>query len=383
MKSVPVKVVAENGVKPGQAPEKLNLLGLDRKGLEGLFADMGEKPFRASQILKWVHARGVTNFDDMTDLSKSLRAKLAEIAEVRVPEPVMDQESRDGTRKWLLQLDGSNAIEAVLIPEKHRETLCISSQVGCALECTFCSTGYQGFNRNLSTAEIIGQLWYVWRMLEKEGKGRQVTNVVFMGMGEPLLNFKNVVPASELMKDDHAYGLSKRRVTLSTSGVIPYLDKLTEVSDISLAVSLHAPNDELRDELVPINKKHPIADLLAACRRYIADKPHRSITWEYVMLDGVNDSDAHARQLVRLLKGIPSKVNLIPFNPFPEAPYERSSDERIRAFSNILSNAGLVSTTRKTRGDDIDGACGQLVGKVADRTRRRQKRAEREQATQP
>ncbi|WP_435372985.1 23S rRNA (adenine(2503)-C(2))-methyltransferase RlmN [Aquisalimonas lutea] len=359
----------------------MNLLGLDRKGLEGFFAEMGEKPFRASQILKWVHGRGVTDFEAMTDLSKALRARLADEAEVRVPEAVMDQNSEDGTRKWLLRLDGSNAIEAVLIPEKNRETLCISSQVGCALECSFCSTGYQGFNRNLSTAEIIGQLWYVNRILEREGEGRQVTNVVFMGMGEPLLNFKNVVPASELMKDDHAYGLSKRRVTLSTSGVIPYLDRLTEVSDVSLAVSLHAPNDELRNELVPINRKYPIAELLAACRRYIADKPHRSITWEYVMLDGVNDTDAHARELVDLLGDIPSKVNLIPFNPFPEAPYRRSSDARIRAFARILSDAGLVATTRKTRGDDIDGACGQLVGKVADRTRRQEKRARREQVT--
>ncbi|MDN3517903.1 23S rRNA (adenine(2503)-C(2))-methyltransferase RlmN [Aquisalimonas lutea] len=381
MKSVPVKVVAENAPAAGEAPQKLNLLGLDRKGLEGFFAEMGEKPFRASQILKWVHGRGVTDFEAMTDLSKALRARLADEAEVRVPEAVMDQNSEDGTRKWLLRLDGSNAIEAVLIPEKNRETLCISSQVGCALECSFCSTGYQGFNRNLSTAEIIGQLWYVNRILEREGEGRQVTNVVFMGMGEPLLNFKNVVPASELMKDDHAYGLSKRRVTLSTSGVIPYLDRLTEVSDVSLAVSLHAPNDELRNELVPINRKYPIAELLAACRRYIADKPHRSITWEYVMLDGVNDTDAHARELVDLLGDIPSKVNLIPFNPFPEAPYRRSSDARIRAFARILSDAGLVATTRKTRGDDIDGACGQLVGKVADRTRRQEKRARREQVT--
>ncbi|WP_290651572.1 23S rRNA (adenine(2503)-C(2))-methyltransferase RlmN [Aquisalimonas sp.] len=382
MKSFPAKVVAEPAPVPAQVSEKLNLLGLDRKGLEGFFAGVGEKPFRASQILKWVHARGVTDFGEMTDLSKALRGKLADMAEVRVPEAVTDQTSGDGTRKWLLRLDGSNAIETVLIPEKNRDTLCISSQVGCALACTFCSTGYQGFNRNLSAAEIIGQLWYVSRILDREGARRNVTNVVFMGMGEPLLNFKNVLPASELMKDDHAYGLSKRRVTLSTSGVIPYLDRLTEVSDISLAVSLHAPNDALRDELVPINRKYPIAELLAACRRYIADKPHRSITWEYVMLDGVNDTDAHARQLARLLKGIPSKVNLIPFNAFPEAPYARSSDARIRAFSHILSNAGLVATTRKTRGDDIDGACGQLVGRVADRTRRRQKRSEGTQAPQ-
>jgi len=376
MKSVPVKVVAEKPAGSG----KINLLGLDRAALERFFADMGEKPFRASQILKWVHSRQVTDFDQMTDLSKALREKLRLMAEVRVPEAVMDQLSTDGTRKWLLQLDGANSVETVLIPEKSRDTLCISSQVGCALECSFCSTGVQGFNRNLTTAEIVGQLWYVNRLLEAEQPGRHVTNVVFMGMGEPLLNFKNVVPATELMKDDHAYGLSKRRVTLSTSGVVPYLYKLAEVSDISLAVSLHAPEDVLRDELVPINKKHPLAELMLACRHYIADKPHRSITWEYVMLDGVNDSDEHARGLVRLLGDIPSKVNLIPFNPFPGTRYERSSDERIRAFSLVLSRGGLVSTTRKTRGDDIDGACGQLVGKVADRTKRQEKRDQRTQA---
>ncbi len=373
MKSVPVKVVADNG----PASSKINLLGLDRKGLEGFFAELGEKPFRASQVLKWVHARRVTDFSAMTDLSKGLREKLEAVAEVRVPEAVLDQRSADGTRKWLLRLDGSNAVETVLIPEKSRDTLCISSQVGCALECSFCSTGVQGFNRNLSTAEIIGQLWYVNKVLAEEEPGRQVTNVVFMGMGEPLLNFKQVVPASELMKDDHAYGLSKRRVTLSTSGVVPYLYRLADVSDISLAVSLHAPHDELRNELVPINKRYPIEKLLEACRHYIADKPHRRITWEYVMLDGVNDTDEHARQLARLIRDIPSKVNLIPFNPFPEARYRRSSDARIQQFSNILSRAGLVSTTRKTRGDDIDGACGQLVGKVADRTKRRFKREQR------
>ncbi|MCC5809307.1 MAG: 23S rRNA (adenine(2503)-C(2))-methyltransferase RlmN [Ectothiorhodospiraceae bacterium] len=378
MKSVPVKVVAEHG--PGSG--KINLLGLDRQALEGFFAELGEKPFRVSQILKWVHARRVISFDGMTDLSKALRQKLSEVAEIRVPEAVMDQTSADGTRKWLLRLDGANAVETVLIPEKGRDTLCISSQVGCALECSFCSTGVQGFNRNLSTAEIIGQLWYVNKLLDEEEPGRQVTNVVFMGMGEPLLNFKQVVPASELMKDDHAYGLSKRRVTLSTSGVVPYLNRLTEVSDISLAVSLHAPNDALRDELVPINKKYPIAELLEACRRYIADKPHRRITWEYVMLDGVNDSDEHARELARLIRDIPSKVNLIPFNPFPEARYRRSGDQRIQQFSQILSRAGLVSTTRKTRGEDIDGACGQLVGKVADRTKRRFKREQRLQAVE-
>ncbi|MCK8515549.1 23S rRNA (adenine(2503)-C(2))-methyltransferase RlmN [Methylonatrum kenyense] len=370
MKSVPVEVTAA----PAVEPERVNLLGLDRRALEGFFAELGEKPFRVSQVLKWIHARRVTRFEDMTDLSKALRTKLAAMAEVRVPEAVADQRSADGTRKWLLRLDGANAVETVLIPEKTRDTLCVSSQVGCALECSFCSTGVQGFNRNLSTAEIVGQLWFVNRELAREQPERQVTNVVFMGMGEPLLNFRNVVPAAELMKDDHAYGLSKRRVTLSTSGVVPNLYKLAEVTDISLAVSLHAPNDGLRDELVPINQRHPLRELMAACRHYIADKPHRRITWEYVMLDGVNDSDAHAHELVRLLGDIPSKVNLIPFNPFPGTQYQCSPADRIQAFSHILSRAGLTSTTRKTRGDDIDGACGQLVGKVADRTRRQEKR---------
>lgn len=370
MKSVPVEVIAEPAVEPA----RINLLGLDRRALERFFAEIGEKPFRVSQVLKWIHARRVTRFEDMTDLSKALRTRLAEVAEVRVPEAVVDQRSADGTRKWLLRLDGANAVETVLIPEKSRDTLCVSSQVGCALQCSFCSTGVQGFNRNMSTAEIVGQLWFVNRELAREQPDRQVTNVVFMGMGEPLLNFRNVVPAAELMKDDHAYGLSKRRVTLSTSGVVPNLYKLADVTDISLAVSLHAPNDALRDELVPINQRHPLQELMAACRHYIADKPHRRITWEYVMLDGVNDSDAHARELVHLLGDIPSKVNLIPFNPFPGTRYECSPADRIREFSLILSRAGLTSTTRKTRGDDIDGACGQLVGKVTDRTRRREKR---------
>ncbi len=369
MKSVPVRIVAEGA--GDSARRKVNLLGMDRRALEGFFAELGEKPFRASQILKWVHARRVTDFTAMTDLSRALRARLEDIAEVRVPQPVLDQRSSDGTRKWLLRLDGANAVEAVLIPEPGRDTLCISSQVGCALECSFCSTGAQGFNRNLTSAEIIGQLWFVNGVLAAEEPGRQVTNVVFMGMGEPLLNFRNVMPAAELMKDDHAYGLSKRRVTLSTSGVVPYLQRMAGATDISLAVSLHAPDDELRNELVPINRRYPIARLLEACRQYIADKPHRRITWEYVMLDGVNDSDDHARQLSRLLRDIPSKVNLIPFNPYPGARYRCSSDARIRRFSRILAAAGLVSTTRKTRGDDIDGACGQLVGQVKDRSKRR------------
>ena len=376
MRSIPVKVVSE-----APSAGKINLLGLDRPGLEGLFAKLGEKPFRASQVLKWVHDRGVTDFDAMTDLSKALRGKLAEISEIRVPTATLDQESTDGTHKWLLQLDGSNAVETVLIPETSRDTLCISSQVGCALECSFCSTGVQGFNRNLSAAEIVGQVWFVNRELERREPGRRVTNVVLMGMGEPLLNYKNVIPAMGVMTDDHAYGLSKRRVTLSTSGVVPALYRMQADTDVSLAVSLHAPNDPLRDELVPINRKYPIAELLKACRNYIADKPHRSITWEYVMLDGVNDTDEHAYQLAALIDGIPSKVNLIPFNPFPEARYKRSSAQRIERFSAILSRRGVVTTTRKTRGEDIDGACGQLVGKVQDRTRRRFRREQNNQAT--
>ncbi|KAB7628400.1 23S rRNA (adenine(2503)-C(2))-methyltransferase RlmN [Alkalilimnicola sp. S0819] len=373
MRSTPVK-------EPREA--RTNLLGLDREGLKGFFAEMGEKPFRASQLLKWIHQRGVTDFAQMTDLSKALRTKLEATAEVRIPEPVFDQRSADGTRKWLLRMDGSNAIETVYIPETGRGTLCVSSQVGCALECTFCSTAQQGFNRNLTSAEILGQLWFAVRELQASGLERPITNVVFMGMGEPLSNFAPVLMASRAMVDDDAYGLSKRRVTLSTSGLVPQLYRMAEISDIALAVSLHAPNDALRDELVPINRKHPIKDLLAACKHYIQDKPHRSITWEYVMLDGVNDHDEHARQLAVLLKGIPSKVNLIPFNPFPGTDYRCSSPERIRSFATILLKAGLTTTTRKTRGQDIDGACGQLVGRVEDRTRRRLRREQAAEATQ-
>ncbi|NLO80208.1 MAG: 23S rRNA (adenine(2503)-C(2))-methyltransferase RlmN [Xanthomonadaceae bacterium] len=368
MRSVP----ATNQAGTPAAPAKLNLLDLDRKAMEGFFAELGEKPFRAVQVIKWIHQRGVYDFDAMTDLSKALRAKLSELCEVRLPEVIFDQRSADGTRKWLLRLDGGNAIETVFIPEPNRGTLCVSSQVGCALECSFCSTATQGFNRNLTIAEIIGQLRFAVSALAEEG--RKVTNVVFMGMGEPLLNFNNVVAAASLMVDDHAYGLSKRRVTISTSGVVPALYRLAEATDVSLAVSLHAPNDELRDQLVPINKKYPIAELLPACRNYLGNNPHRRITWEYVMLDGVNDQDEHARQLARLLAGIPSKINLIPFNPFPGSRYRRSSPERIQRFARILQQAGYVTTTRRTRGDDIDGACGQLVGKVHDRTRRRFRR---------
>ncbi|MGZ8217626.1 23S rRNA (adenine(2503)-C(2))-methyltransferase RlmN [Methylomagnum sp.] len=350
-------------VNPG---ETINLLGLDRQAMEAFFVEIGEKPFRASQLLQWIHQRGVDDFALMTNLSKALRTKLSETCEIRAPEIVLAQQSADGTCKWVLQMDERNRIETVYIPEEGRGTLCVSSQVGCALECSFCSTARQGFNRNLSTAEIIGQVWVAQREL---GVGA-VTNVVLMGMGEPLLNFTNVVAATNLMLDDFCYGLSKRRVTLSTSGVVPALDRLAEVSDISLAVSLHAPTDELRNELVPINRKYPIKELLDACKRYVGKDARRKVTFEYVMLDGVNDSPAHAKALIRILSHVPSKVNLIPFNPFPGTEYRGSSPDTIRRFSEILHGAGLISTTRKTRGGDIDAACGQLVGKVNDRTRR-------------
>ncbi|MGD8709690.1 MAG: 23S rRNA (adenine(2503)-C(2))-methyltransferase RlmN [Ectothiorhodospiraceae bacterium] len=338
--------------------------------MKGFFAELGEKPFRATQMVKWLHQRRVFDFEAMTDLSKTLRGRLAECAEVRPMRPVFDQESADGTRKWLLALDGANAIETVYIPEPNRGTLCISSQVGCALDCTFCSTAQQGFNRNLSTAEIIGQVLFATQALEAEGRGRRITNVVLMGMGEPLANYHSVLAATRLMVDDHAYGISRRRVTLSTSGLVPALRRLADDSNISLAVSLHAPNDAIRDEIVPINRKYPLAELLDACRNYVERTPHHKITWEYVMLDGVNDADEHARELAGLLQEIPSKINLIPFNPFPGAPYRCSSNNRIRRFATILQEAGYITTVRRTRGDDIDGACGQLVGRVQDRKHR-------------
>ncbi len=331
---------------------KQNLLNLDRQGLEAFFAELGEKPFRATQVLKWIHQVGVSDFELMTNISKALRERLAEVAEIRVPEIVFEQKSEDGTYKWVLELDGQNRIETVFIPEEGRGTLCVSSQVGCALECTFCSTAQQGFNRNLSTAEIIGQVWVAARALE--GKAN-LTNVVMMGMGEPLLNFNNTVASLNLMMDDFAYGLAKRRVTVSTSGVVPAIYRLAEVSDASLAVSLHAPNDELRNELVPLNKKYPIAELLEACKHYIKGETRRKITFEYVMLSGINDSVEQAHELKGLLVDVPSKVNLIPFNPFPNTQYKRSSNNAIHRFSNVLKEAGLVTTTRKTRGDDIDG----------------------------
>ncbi len=345
-----------------------NLLGLDRGGLERFFEAQGEKPFRARQVLQWVHQRGEDGFGNMSDLAKSLRERLVAVASVQAPVIVGDTTAADGTRKWLLKVDGANAVEAVFIPETSRGTLCVSSQAGCVLDCAFCSTGKQGFNRNLSTAEIVGQLWLANRLLE--GK-RPVTNVVMMGMGEPLLNLDNVIPALRVMLDDNAYGLSRRRVTVSTAGVVPGIDRLREECPVALAVSLHAPNDALRDRLVPINRKYPLRELIAACNRYLDKAPRDFITFEYVMLEDVNDGEAHARELVAFSKKVSSKFNLIPFNPFPRSEFKRSPPERIRRFAEVLQRAGLTVTTRKTRGDDIAAACGQLAGDVADRTRRR------------
>jgi 23S rRNA (adenine2503-C2)-methyltransferase len=358
---------------PVTLPEtsKVNLLDLDRRDLAAFFAALGEKPFRAAQVMKWIYHERVTDFAAMTNLSKALRERLAERAEIRPPEVVLDQASRDGSHKWLIRLDSGNSIETVFIPEPDRGTLCVSSQIGCPLDCSFCATAQQGFNRNLSVAEIIGQVWQASRLLGDVRNGsRIITNIVLMGMGEPLLNFEAVVKAMDLMQDDLGFGISKRRVTLSTAGVVPALYRLREVSEVSLAVSLHAPSDELRNELVPLNRKYPIAELLAACRHYIADKPHRRITWEYVLLDGVNDSEEHARALAALLKTIPSKVNLIPFNPFPGTRYQRSGPAVIARFQAVLMAHDLTVITRKTRGDDIAAACGQLAGQVQARGRR-------------
>lgn len=355
-----------------QKSDKINLLDYTSEDLKAFFLERGEKPFRATQIIKWIHQHGVDNFDEMTNVSKSLREELASYADIRAPEIAIDDKSKDGTHKWLLRLDDGQCIEAVFIPEDGRGTLCISSQVGCALDCTFCSTARQGFNRNLTVGEIIGQLWLAKKILQPNPEDdRVITNVVMMGMGEPLLNFEKVVKAMELMLDDNAYGLSKRRVTLSTSGVVPALDRLKDRIEVSLAISLHAPNDALRDQLVPVNKKYPIKELLDSCLRFMEGKANREkITIEYVMLDGVNDSDENARELSVLLKDVPCKVNLIPFNPFPETRYKRSSNNRIHRFRDILENAGLIVMTRKTRGEDIDAACGQLAGKINDKSRR-------------
>lgn len=357
------------------SPSKINLLGLSPAKLEAYFAQMGEKSFRATQVLKWLHQQGASSFDEMTNISKALRAKLAEVAEIREPEILLDKTSRDGTRKWVIRMDGGSAIEMVLIPDGDRRTLCVSSQVGCSLDCSFCSTGKQGFNRNLSTAEIIAQLRVAIRAYGPfDPSERRVTNVVLMGMGEPLMNFDNVVDATQLMMDDNAYGLSKRRVTLSTAGVVPALDKLSQVSDVSLAISLHAPNNELRDQLVPINKRYPIEELIAASNRYLSSLSDKRVaTVEYTLIDGVNDQPEHARQLVKVLRQLPCKLNLIPFNPFPNSGYRRPSEEAIQRFKDIMLKASIITTVRRTRGDDVDAACGQLVGQVEDRTRRSQK----------
>jgi 23S rRNA (adenine2503-C2)-methyltransferase len=349
----------------------VNLLDFDAEGLTAWFAQQGEKPFRARQVLRWIHQRGESDFNAMTDIAKSLREKLPALAVVSPPPVVSDKLSDDGTRKFLFDVGNHNAVETVFIPEDDRGTLCVSSQAGCALECAFCSTGRQGFNRNLTTAEIIGQLWQANRALGFQAGGeRIISNVVLMGMGEPLANFDSLVPALRLMLDDNAYGLSRRRVTVSTSGIVPAMDRLAESCPVALAVSLHAPTDGLRDKLVPINRKYPLAELMAACRRYLVHAPRDFITFEYVMLDGVNDSDADARALLHLVRDVPCKFNLIPFNPFPASGFHRSPAERVRRFASILINAGIVTTTRKTRGDDIDAACGQLAGKVQDKSRR-------------
>ena len=353
----------------------VNLLDFDAAGLTAFFAEIGEKPFRAKQVLRWMHRFGQNDFDAMTDIAKSLREKLKAMASVTPPGIVSDKLSDDGTRKFLFDVGGSNAVETVFIPEDDRGTLCVSTQAGCALDCSFCSTGKQGFNRNLNVSEIIGQLWQANRALGFDPKGeRIISNVVMMGMGEPLANFDNTVAALRLMLDDNAYVLSRRRVTVSTSGLVPAMDRLGEECPVALAVSLHASNDKLRDELVPINRKYPLAELMAACQRYLDKAPRDFVTFEYVMLYGVNDSDAQAYELLELTRKVPCKFNLIPFNPFPGSPYQRSSSVRIRRFAEILMGAGVVTTTRKTRGDDIDAACGQLAGQVQDKTQRTTRR---------
>lgn len=352
--------------------EKTNLLGLNRQDMEAFFAELGEKAFRASQLIKWIHQLNVTDFDQMTNLSKQLRARLKEKACIQGLSVEVDQLSKDGTRKWLLALPDGNRIETVFIPEDDRGTLCISSQVGCALDCSFCSTARQGFSRNLSVAEIISQVWLAAHSLQEEKKpGRKITNVVLMGMGEPLLNFDNVMKAIDVMLDDFAYGLSKRRVTVSTAGVVPAMDRLAERHDVQLAISLHATRDELRDDLVPINKKYKLQELISACKRFMAKRSPRSrLTIEYVMLAGVNDARQDAEELISLLDGISVLVNLIPFNPFPNSGYSTSSNNAVRRFQDVLMQAGMTTVIRKTRGEDIDAACGQLVGKVEDKSRR-------------
>ncbi|SQI36663.1 Ribosomal RNA large subunit methyltransferase N [Leminorella richardii] len=370
--------VSPDDLAPSErAVEKINLLDLNRKAMREFFASMGEKPFRADQVMKWIYHYGFDDFDQMTDINKVLRGKLKEMAEIRAPEVVTEQRSADGTIKWALAV-GDQQVETVYIPEDDRATLCVSSQVGCALECKFCSTAQQGFNRNLRVSEIIGQVWRAAKIIgpSRIAGQRPITNVVMMGMGEPLLNLTNVVPAMEIMLDDFGFGLSKRRVTLSTSGVVPALDKLGDLIDVALAISLHAPNDEIRDEIVPINRKYNIETFLSAVRRYL-DKSNANqgrVTVEYVMLDHVNDDMTHAHQLAECLKDTPCKINLIPWNPFPGAPYGRSSNSRVDRFSKVLMEYGFTVIVRKTRGDDIDAACGQLAGEVIDRTKRTMKK---------
>src|SRR5690625_2938111 len=371
----------------------LNLLGLDANALTEQVQQWGGKPFRARQLLRWIHQRGADSFDDMTDLARDFRSLLAQNCTIKAPSVSAEQISTDGTRKWLFDVDPSNAIETVFIPEDDRGTLCISSQAGCTVACPFCSTGYQGFSRNLSTAEIIGQLWYAQRVLRerpdaartgdagatrgKQSQSRVISNVVMMGMGEPLLNYDRVLAALRLMVDDNAYGLSRRRVTVSTSGVVPMIDRLARDCPVALAVSLHAPNDAQRDKLVPLNKKYPLVELLDACNRYLQHAPRDFITFEYIMLDGVNDSDQHARELIDIARQVRCKFNLIPFNPFPQSGLKRSSAARVRLFAQRLLDAGIVTTVRKTRGDDIAAACGQLAGDVQDRTRIAQRAPDR------
>lgn len=364
--------------------DKINLLNFDRKGLRAYFAELGEKPFRADQLMKWIYHFGVEDFDEMNNINKKLREKLKRNCVVKAPEVITEQRSNDGTIKWSMAVSGGQEVEAVYIPEGDRATLCVSSQVGCALECTFCSTAQQGFNRNLSVGEIIGQVWRAAKVVGVKGATgeRPITNVVMMGMGEPLLNLKNVIPAMQLMLDDNGYGLSKRRVTLSTSGVVPALDILGDEIDVALAISLHAPNDKLRDELVPVNKKYPIKEFLAGVARYVekSNANRGRVTIEYVMLDHINDSTDQAHELAQLLKDTPCKINLIPFNPYPGSPYGRSSNSRIDRFNKVLMEYGFTVIVRKTRGDDIDAACGQLVGDVVDRTKRTAKKQMQDQA---
>ena len=359
-----------------------NLLELDQVRMRTFFESIGEKPFRAEQLLKWIYHQGVTDFDRMTNLSLELRLRLQQVAEITPPSVLSEQLSLDGTTKWLIGFGGGNAVETVYIPEPNRGTLCISSQVGCALNCTFCATGAQGFNRNLSTGEIVGQVWLAAQALGHERNGkRRITNVVFMGMGEPLLNFDAVAGALSLLRDDLGFGFAAKRVTLSTAGLVPGIDRLRTTIDVALAVSLHAPEDTLRETLVPLNRKYPIKELMRSCADYVSDKHKRSVTFEYTLIDGVNDHPEHARKLVKLLRRLPSKLNLIPFNPFPGTRYRCSSEVRIREFQKIVMAGGLIATVRKTRGDDIDAACGQLAGKVLDRTRRSQRLSEQLQRT--